>query len=89
MKKKTFTQELFIHHSDQTNGYFVSECDMSTFGHIVLGTQTVELNIPDTDPIQAEVEMLEKKVTSVRADMQSQVTQLEQRIQELKCLEVK
>ena len=90
MKKKTFTTELFIHMSQYGTGQLiVSQTDMTSHGYVLLGSQTVELDIPATDPVQAEVDMLEKKVVSTRAQFQSDLNQLEQRIQELKCLEVK
>ena len=85
----TFEAEMFIHKPQYGDGYEVYSSDMTDAGCILLGSQTITLNIPDTDPVQAEVDMLEKKVTSVKAKAQSEVTQLEERIQELKCLEFK
>ena len=85
----TFTVELFIHKMRYMEEYTISDSDLSSNGIPLLGTQVVTLNVPAKDINQAEIEALGKKVVSVKATAQSEVTCLEERIQELKCLEFK
>lgn len=89
MSEGKFEVELFIHKGYADGSFHVLPFDGSEHGSVLLGSQIVTLDIPDKDVNKAEVEMLEKKVTSVRAIAQSQIEELESRIQELQFLECK
>ncbi len=83
---KTFDVELFIHSS--CGGWFVSETDHSKNGFPLLGTQTVTLNVPAKDPVEAEIEMLDKKEASLVEEHLVQLNTIQQRKKDLLCLEV-
>ena len=91
----TFEVELFIAKNTWTweenaPEYIVTSKDMSMqSGHPLLGTQKVKLKVPSKKLEQAEIEMLEKKIELEKANTQSNIKKMEERIQELKCLEFK
>lgn len=91
-KKKgpeTFEVDLFIHVGHNTGECTVYNCDMSKYGDILLGSQVVTLNVPTKDPVEAEVEMLDKKEASLIAEHLAQLHAIQQRKKDLQCLEVK
>jgi len=85
----TFNVELFIHSTVNVKEFYVTACDMTEFGHILLGTQTVTLNVPTKDPVEAEIEMLDKKEASLVKEHLAQLHTIQQRKKDLLCLEVK
>ena len=88
-KKETFEVELFIHVGGFNDDYTVLTSDFSDHGYILLGTQTVTLDVPTKDPVAAEVEMLDKKEASLIKAHLAQLHAIQQRKKDLQCLEVK
>jgi hypothetical protein len=62
---------------------------MSKYGYILLGTETVVLSVPKTDPVEAEMNMLEACAEEVRDEYFRKITPIEQRIRELTAIEHK
>lgn len=85
---ETFDVELFIHKNTYGEPN-VFTYDMSEHGYILLGTQTVMLNVPTKDPVEAEIEMLDKKEFSLVKEHLAQLHAIQQRRKDLLCLEVK
>lgn len=56
-------------------------------GYILLGTTEVTVDIPECNPVQAEIEAIKKARDQILADAQLQATQLDERIQRLLCIE--
>lgn len=93
MAKQTFT--LYITQSIAAYGggkVSVNDFDMSKSyngkpsEYILLGTVEQELEIPDIDLVAAQIDGLEKAVQVERAESQSRVNILLDRISKLKCL---
>ena len=84
MKQKV---ELFIHVS--TKSYSLGQLlayntDMSLMdGYHLICTQTVEIDVPEFDLVQIQVDGIDQQIVKIRADSQMQITQLEGRKQEL------
>ena len=88
-KPETFDVELFIHVVAYGEGYYVSTHNMSDHGHPYLGSQTVTLNAPTKNPIEAEIEMLDKKEAVLVEEHYQKINVIQQRKRDLQCLEVK
>ncbi len=86
---KTFEVELFIHAANPGDEFSIFTSDFSEYGHIFLGTQTVTLNVPTRNPIEAEVEMLDKKEASLITEHLAALHAIQQRKKDLFCIEVK
>ncbi len=86
---KTFDVELFIHAGVFSKKYTTCTGNMSKHGYILLGTQTVTLNVPTKNPIEAELEMLDKKESSLIEKHLANLHTIQQRRNDLLCLEVK
>ncbi len=89
IKSETFEVELFIHAFKYSEEFMVTTSDMSQNGYPLLGTQTVTLNVPTKDPVEAEIAMLEKKENSLIKEYKAQLHTIQQRRKDLLCLEVK
>lgn len=63
--------------------------DMSKYGYILLGTDTVTVTVPKKDPVEAEINMLEVRAQEVRDEYFQKITPIEQRIRELMAIEYK
>lgn len=87
MKKQV---ELFIH--AVVGGWgepeiIVHGFDMSDMNaYHLIGKQTVELDIPDFDIVQIQVDGIEQQIVKLRAEFQSSLKQLEDRKAELLAL---
>lgn len=88
-KKETFEVKLFIHANKYGEGFNVTACDMSDMGYPLLGTQTVTINVPTKDPVEAEIEMLDKKEASLIKDHLAALHAIQCRKNDLLCLENK
>lgn len=93
MSKQTFTLYITSSISPHDKGKIgVNDFNMArSFGgrpadRILLGTVDVEIEIPEVDTNQAEIEILEKQVQSERAESQSRVNILLDRISKLKAI---
>lgn len=88
-KVKT-TLEMYVHrHADGLDKLHAA--DMSEYGDhwgVCLGPVEVkcEYDAPDTDPVQAMIETLERRIDKERADSQVRINILLDRIGQLKCL---
>ena len=87
--KKTFKVELFIHATNSIDEFTILTSDFSEHGYILLGTQTVTLDVPTKDPVEAEVEMLDKKEASLIKEHLAALHAIQCRKKDLLCLDVK
>ncbi len=83
---------LYIHapmHS--STQHEVANTDMSQYGYILLGTHDfeVEYPTPTKDPIEAEIEGLEKEHDRINKEALAKMELLNQRIKDLRCIEFK
>ena len=71
--------------------FAVMETDMSQYGYILLGTHDfeVEYPTPTKDPVEAEIEGLQKQVAIISNKAMADTEILTRRINELKCIEYK
>jgi len=88
-KKETFEVELFIHMATYGEEYYVAANNMAELGYPYLGSQTVTLNIPTKNPIEAEIEMLDKKEAVLVEEHSKKIHAIQQRKKDLQCLEFK
>jgi len=88
-KAETFEVELFIHAPSCVGEFIICTADMSAHGYIFLGSEIVTLNVPTKDPVEAEVEMLDKKEASLIEEHLAKLNAIQQRKKDLLCLEVK
>lgn len=88
---KTFTQKVYIHKSPRytEQDFFVFTHDASESGYPLLGTQEIELNVPDTDPVEAEIQMLANKAHDIETKAYAEVENIKDRIKELQGIEYK
>lgn len=93
---KTHTQKLYVCATPQLfpePGYEVSlltfdpTAGNNPVGHILLGATEVTVDVPDRNPVQAEIEAIQKARDNILASAQLQATQLNERIQRLLCIE--
>lgn len=86
-KRETFEVELFIHSQNYSEGFNVATFDMSDAGYILLGTQTVTLDVPGKDVVEAEIEMLDKKEASLIKAHNLALHAITERKSQLLCIE--
>lgn len=93
---KTHTEKLFIcaRHAKYPEPHY--EISLTTYdpnggsntlGYILLGTTEVTVDIPECNPVQAEIAAIEKARDQILADAQLQANHLNARIQQLLCIE--
>ena len=87
--KETFEVELFIHDRQHSEGFVVAAHDMSDHGYILLGSQVKTLNVPTRDPVEAEIEMLNKKEALLIKEHLARLHAIQQRKNDLICIENK
>ena len=87
---ETVEVTIYIHLSKyREGGVDAMTTDMSKYGYILLGTDTVTVTVPKTDPVEAEINMLEACAQEVRDQYFEKITPIEQRIRELMAIEYK
>lgn len=86
-QQETFEIKLFIHANSSGVGYTVLTTDFTSHGYALLGTQTVALNVPTKDPVEAEIEMLDKKEASLIKDHLAALHAIQCRKNDLLCIE--
>ena len=87
---ETIEVKIYIHLSKYKEGELdAMTTDMSKYGYILLGTDTVTVTVPKTDPVEAEINMLEACAQEVRDEYFQKITPIEQRIRELMAIEHK
>lgn len=93
---KTHTQQMCIcARADRSSAHGYEICLLpydptdgnNPLGYILVGTTEVTVDIPECNPVQAEIEAIEKARDKILADAQLQATQLNERIQRLLCIE--
>lgn len=89
IKDKKFEVKLFIHARSYGDDFIVATCDMSGSGYILLGEQTVTVDVPTKNPVEAEIEMLDKKKASLIKEHLAALNAIQCRKKDLLCLEVK
>ncbi|NRA81177.1 MAG: hypothetical protein HRU18_23505 [Pseudoalteromonas sp.] len=81
METKTFETELFIHKSRHgLSGYAVTQHSMEDSGYLLLGTQTVTLDVPESVLTIAELDLLEDELTE---ELQIKVRSIRSRKEQL------
>lgn len=62
----------------------ISSVDMAAIeGYALISTHEIELDVPEYDLVQKEVDVIEKTIAKVRAEFHVELRSLEQRKQEL------
>lgn len=93
---KTHTQKVYVcatPHLYPEPGYSVSlltfdpTAGQNQLGYILLGETEVTVDVPECNPVQAEIEAIEKTRDHILANAQIQAVQLNERIQRLLCIE--
>ena len=87
--KNQIEATIFIHAPRFTDQHMCFTSDMSEHGYILLGYQTVLVDVPDTNPIDAKLAMLNKQVAIVQAESAAKLQVLNDRINSLMCIEHK
>lgn len=88
----TYKGTLYIHAGADFEGNLNTfNCDMSKCGFVLLGTHDyeVEYSMPDKDPVEAEIEGLEKMVAEIETEAYAKTEKLKERISQLTCIEFK
>ncbi len=84
---------LYIHAAEfiDDTPFKIYSHDMSDCGRVLLGTHDfeVEYPAPTKDPIEAEIEGLEKEHDRINKEAMAKMELLTQRIKDLRCIEFK
>ncbi|WJV61093.1 hypothetical protein PCO87_14320 [Pectobacteriaceae bacterium C52] len=81
---------LYIHNAQYTGKTLVSSCDMSHYGHTLIGTHTVTVPIPqmsNSELTSRQIATLKNQQQKIIADAQVKASQLEDQIRHLLCIE--
>ncbi|MEI3775553.1 hypothetical protein [Pectobacterium brasiliense] len=81
---------LYIHRVKHTEKPFIAISDMSQYGHVLIGTYSVVVPIPqvtDSELTNRQIAALKNQQQKIIADAQIQASQLEDQIQRLLCIE--
>ncbi|GKX39538.1 hypothetical protein SOASR014_32770 [Pectobacterium carotovorum subsp. carotovorum] len=81
---------LYIHTSKYTEKPFIGTCGMSQYGHVLIGTHTVIVPIPqisNSELTNRQIAALKSQQQKIIADAQLQASELEDQIQRLLCIE--
>lgn len=87
--KNKIEVEIFIHAPRFTKQHMCFASDMTEHGYILLGSETVFVDVPDANPVDAELGMLNKQVAIIEAELGAKLQVLNDRIYSLKCIEHK
>ena len=87
--KNQIEVKIYIHATLYGDKFFCCTCDMSEHGDVLLGSQTVLVDVPDTNPIDAELAMLNKQVAIIENESAAKLQVLNDRINSLMCIEHK
>ncbi len=94
--KHTITQAMFVHAEKDygTGGHklLLKICDMSEYGYIFLGEVevSVDYELPDDfNFTQCQIDALRKEQKRILAESQKKVTEIEEQIQKMLCIEHK
>ena len=87
--KNQIEVKIFIQVGKYGDGQLCVSNDMTEQSYILLGSQTVTVDVPDTNPIDAELEMLNKQVAVIDKESAAKLQVLNDRIKSLMCIEHK
>lgn len=95
--KHTMKQTMYVHASKKYNGtnefdIDMKVCDMTEYGYILIGTVEVsaDFDLPDDfNFTQAEIDSLKTQKSKIQAEAQMKITQIDEQIQRLQCIEYK
>jgi|SRR5690554_5694021 len=82
---KQVTMTMYVHKAEswEDKEYKLFQCDMSEHGYICLGPVEVSFTPPETDPVEVELESIDKAITALRADFQARLEALQERANNL------
>lgn len=81
---KTVTRDIFVHYSKyQEDNIVIYNFDMSTHGDALLGKVSITFEIPQTDPVVAQIEMLEKALEKLQIESHAKALNIKEQIQSL------
>lgn len=80
---KTINVKLHIHKGFDDKP-FVSAVDMRGHGCPLLGTHEVEVPVPETDPVQAEIDAIYEQAGQIEAEALDKVAALREKAKKLK-----
>ena len=89
---KTVTKTMWVASKQNLDGgydYWLTQYDMSEYGDIMLGQADVTFIVPETDPVQAEVEGLQSVKDKMNLEHATKMKQIEDRINSLLAIEHK
>ncbi len=95
--KHTIKKTMFVHaekdySAERSFKLNLMACDMSKYGYIKIGEVevSVDYDLPENfNFTQAEIDALRKEQKRIQAEAQNKITQIEEHIQSLLCLEHK
>jgi hypothetical protein len=82
---ETVKAQLFIHKGFDGKP-MVATNDMRSYGYALLGTHEVEVPVPETDVVEAEIEALYEQAGSIEAEALDKVLVLREKASKLKKL---
>lgn len=83
---KTATLEMQAHIDRFDEKVTLFGCDMSEYGHILLGPVTVTFDVPQIDIVAAQLNSLEKAKAEVVKEYEIKLHDLDEKIQNLRAL---
>lgn len=85
-------KEMYVHWDrkyDGSDDWSLFCIDMSAYGHVCAGKQTIEFEVPDNyNPVRQQIEMLQKEQERVTNEFNDRVQQIKEEISKLQCLEM-
>ena len=85
------TKEMYVHWRQSYKGadeWNLFSCDMSEYGHVLVGKQQIEFEVPDDfNPVPIQVAMLEKEKEKAMQEFNERVFRINEQIGKLTCLE--
>ncbi len=84
------TKELMLHWQQSFDGgdiWNLFICDMSAYGHVFVGKQKIEFEVPDDfNPVPIQIAMLEAEKQKAMDEFNKRVAVLNEQISKLTCL---
>ena len=78
------------HHKDNPEAYYLQGYDGSSYGGILIEKREIEFFVPSIeDRTKLCVEELNKEITKIQATAYKEITEVQEKIQKLLCLENK
>ena len=83
---KTATVELIAHLNKYSDSVDLFGCDMSEYGHVVLGPVTVTFDVPQVDVVSSQISSLEKVKAKVVEEYEIKLHDIDEKLQNLRAL---